>query len=188
MKNRKPMHIGIIPDGNRRWAEQHKLSREAGYAYGLKPGLLLLQQAKTYGIQEITYYGFTVDNCRRPKEQVQAFQQACVQAVHDLATEGVDLLVIGNTDSKCFPEELKKYTNRTAINGGGIRLNFLVNYGWKWDLSNIKSAGFLHSSDISRIDMVIRWGGMRRLWKKNCGPIMKNRIFTGPWTGIKNRM
>ena len=110
MKNRKPMHIGIIPDGNRRWAEQHKLSREAGYAYGLKPGLLLLQQAKTYGIQEITYYGFTVDNCRRPKEQVQAFQQACVQAVHDLATEGVDLLVIGNTDSKCFPEELKKYT------------------------------------------------------------------------------
>lgn len=163
MKNRKPMHIGIIPDGNRRWAEQHKLSREAGYAYGLKPGLLLLQQAKTYGIQEITYYGFTVDNCRRPKEQVQAFQQACVQAVHDLATEGVDLLVIGNTDSKCFPEELKKYTNRTAINGGGIRLNFLVNYGWKWDLSNIKSAGFLHSSDISRIDMVIRWGGMRRL-------------------------
>lgn len=54
-------------------------------------------------------------------------------------------------------------TNRTAINGGGIRLNFLVNYGWKWDLSNIKSAGFLHSSDISRIDMVIRWGGMRRL-------------------------
>ena len=126
MKNRKPMHIGIIPDGNRRWAEQHKLSREAGYAYGLKPGLLLLQQAKTYGIQEITYYGFTVDNCRRPKEQVQAFQQACVQAVHDLATEGVDLLVIGNTDSKCFPEELKKYTNRTAINGGGIRLNFLV--------------------------------------------------------------
>ena len=139
MKNRKPMHIGIIPDGNRRWAEQHKLSREAGYAYGLKPGLLLLQQAKTYGIQEITYYGFTVDNCRRPKEQVQAFQQACVQAVHDLATEGVDLLVIGNTDSKCFPEELKKYTKRTAINGGGIRLNFLVNYGWKWDLSNIKS-------------------------------------------------
>lgn len=65
-----------------------------------------------------------------------------MQAVHDLATEGVDLLVIGNTDSKCFPEELKKYTNRTAINGGGIRLNFLVNYGWKWDLSNIKSAGF----------------------------------------------
>ena len=46
MKNRKPMHIGIIPDGNRRWAEQHKLSREAGYAYGLKPGLLLFTAGK----------------------------------------------------------------------------------------------------------------------------------------------
>ena len=86
-----------------------------------------------------------------------------MQAVRDLAAEGVDLLVIGNTDSKCFPEELKKYTKRTAINGGGIRLNFLVNYGWKWDLSHMKSSGTLYSCDISRIDLVIRWGGMRRL-------------------------
>lgn len=163
MKNRKPMHIGIIPDGNRRWAEQHKLSREAGYAYGLKPGLLLLQQAKTYGIQEITYYGFTVDNCRRPKEQVQAFQQACVQAVHDLATEGVDLLVIGNTDSKCFPEELKKYTNRTAINGGGIRLNFcnLLEYLTQRDIQTKNSGG---QREISWETPIFQ--GIQRIYKR----------------------
>ena len=49
-------------------------------------------------------------------------------------------------------------------------MNFLVNYGWEWDLSgtfehfeaeNVKEAIFSH--DISRIDLVIRWGGMRRL-------------------------
>ena len=62
-----------------------------------------------------------------------------------------------------FTEELKKYTTRTSVNGGGIKLNFLVNYGWKWDLSHILQDGLPYSSDISRIDMIVRWGGMRRL-------------------------
>ncbi len=50
-------------------------------------------------------------------------------------------------------------------------MNFLVNYGWEWDLANIIKANpssnalfsGLHSKDISRIDMIIRWGNMRRL-------------------------
>mgnify|MGYP002587665952 CR=1 FL=1 len=109
MKKQKPVHVGIIPDGNRRWAVAHGLSKADGYHYGLEPGLRLLQQAKVYGIQELTYYGFTVDNCKRPYDQFAAFQKACVEAVQFLTTEGVDLLVIGNTESKCFPEELKKY-------------------------------------------------------------------------------
>lgn len=49
------------------------------------------------------------------------------------------------------------------MHGGGIRLNFLVNYGWEWDLAHVRKDGFPYSSDISRIDLVIRWGGMRRL-------------------------
>ena len=64
MKKQKPVHVGIIPDGNRRWAVAHGLSKADGYHYGLEPGLRLLQQAKVYGIQELTYYGFTVDNCK----------------------------------------------------------------------------------------------------------------------------
>ena len=163
MKKCKPKHIGIIPDGNRRWAVEHGMKKQDGYEYGLMPGLKLMQQAKAQNIEEITYYGFTVDNCKRPKEQFQAFQRACVKAVEMLTKEGADLLVVGDKNSKCFPEELKAYTTRTPINGGGIKVNFLVNYGWKWDLSHIQVAGKPFSSDISRIDLVIRWGGMRRL-------------------------
>lgn len=163
MKKHIPKHIGIIPDGNRRWAVEHGLNKAQGYQYGLKPGLKLLRQAKQYGIEEITYYGFTVDNCKRPREQVEAFRKACVDAVAYLASEGADLLVIGNPDSKCFPDELKEYQSRTTIHGGGIKLNFLVNYGWEWDLGHMKLDGMPHSSDISRVDLVIRWGGMRRL-------------------------
>lgn len=160
---RIPRHIGIIPDGNRRWALEHKLKKQDGYDFGLLPGMKVLKNAKELGIEELTYYGFTVDNCKRPKEQFEAFQTACVKAVKMLCEEGADLLVLGNAESKCFPKELLPYTKRTKINGGGIRLNFLVNYGWEWDLSHIEKDGRPYSKDISRIDMVIRWGGMRRL-------------------------
>jgi undecaprenyl diphosphate synthase len=162
MKN-NPKHIGIIPDGNRRWAKDHGMNKQDGYEHGLLPGLKLLHLAKECGIDEITYYGFTVDNCKRPTEQFKAFQQACVDAVKLLTREGADLLVIGNSESKCFPEQLLPYTTRTPVNGGGIKVNFLVNYGWQWDLSHIQVDGTPYSTDISRIDLVIRWGGMRRL-------------------------
>ncbi len=163
MAKKKPKHIGIIPDGNRRWAVLNGMMKSDGYSYGLEPGLKLLSLARKNEIQEITYYGFTVDNCKRPHEQFNAFQRACVEAVGMLTCEGADLLVIGDDRSKCFPDELRQYTKRTPVNGGGIKVNFLVNYGWKWDLSNIKENGKPYSSDISRIDLIIRWGGMRRL-------------------------
>lgn len=160
MLARIPKHIGIIPDGNRRWAKRNGLRKEDGYAYGLRPGLQLLQLAQKFGIPEITYYGFTVDNCKRPKEQVHAFSDACVQAVQMITTENAVLHVIGNTGSPCFPTQLLPYVNvkRQPASNGQTTVNFLVNYGWEWDMKN----GWA-SRDIPRIDLVIRWGGMRRL-------------------------
>lgn len=158
---RIPRHIGIIPDGNRRWAQKNGLKKEEGYSYGLEPGLRLLRAARKYGVQELTYYGFTVDNCKRPKEQVAAFSDACVKAVNMLEGEHAQLYVVGNTRSSCFPAELLPYTDRTRQQDCGpktLKINFLVNYGWEWDMKN----GWA-SSGISRIDLVIRWGGMCRL-------------------------
>lgn len=158
---RIPTHIGIIPDGNRRWAQKNGLKKEDGYAYGLEPGLRLLRAAKNHVIKELTYYGFTVDNCKRPREQVHAFSKACVEAVKMIEQENVELYVIGNTDSPCFPIELLPYAGggrRSAYNKDTLRVNFLVNYGWEWDMKN----GW-PSSEIPRVDMVIRWGGMCRL-------------------------
>lgn len=64
---RIPNHIGIIPDGNRRWAVDHGMTKEKGYDKGLSPGLELFKLCEEIGIKEITYYGFTVDNTKRPK-------------------------------------------------------------------------------------------------------------------------
>lgn len=157
---RIPRHIGVIPDGNRRWAENRGLKREEGYQFGLKPGLRLLRAAKKFGVQELTFYGFTVDNCKRPREQVRSFSHACVEAVKLMEREGVLICVLGNTASKCFPRELLPYTERGRAQGIGnaMRVNLLVNYGWEWDMKN----GWA-SREISRVDMVMRWGGMCRL-------------------------
>lgn len=169
---RIPKHIAIIPDGNRRWATEHRMEKKDGYQYGLAPGLEVLRKAKSYGVSEITYYGFTVDNCKRPKVQQNAFKQACVDAVNMILEEGnVSLLVVGDSESVHFPEALLPYTKRRNIGRADIRVNFLVNYGWEWDLCAIKEgerAGKevglqIQSKDISRVDLIIRWGNMRRL-------------------------
>ncbi len=153
---RKPKHIGIIPDGNRRWAVLNGLKKGGGYEYGLSAGLRLLREAKKAGVEELTYYGFTTDNCKRPKEQVQAFSKACSKAVKLIKNEGVNVYVLGNTRSVCFPKDLLPYTEKKP--GDGMKVNILVNYGWEWDMKN----GWI-SRDIPRIDMVVRWGGMCRL-------------------------
>ena len=103
---RLPKHIGFIPDGNRRWAQSRGLPKEAGYSYGIDPGFELYKICLELGISEITFYGFTVDNTKRPPEQRKAFQKACVDAVMKLANRDAELLVIGNTDSPMFPKEL----------------------------------------------------------------------------------
>lgn len=158
---RIPRHIGIIPDGNRRWAKENGLRKQDGYNHGLLPGLKLLRLAKKYGVEELTYYGFTVDNCKRPKEQVKAFSEACVKVVEKIKGEDVEIRVIGNTKSSCFPKELLPYTDKEQEKKdttGKMKVNFLINYGWEWDMKNDWA-----SKSVSRIDMIIRWGGMCRL-------------------------
>ncbi len=120
-----PNHIGIIPDGNRRWAMENGLSKEKGYKEGLKPGLDLFKLCEKEGVKEITYYGFTVDNTKRPKNQRLAFTKACVEAVKMLSRENAELLVVGNTESDMFPRSLVPFTlKRQTFGSGGIKVNF----------------------------------------------------------------
>lgn len=167
-----PNHIGIIPDGNRRWALAKGMEKDKGYNSGLNPGLEAFKLCEELGVKEITYYGFTMDNTKRPKYQRLAFTKACIDAVKLLAKENADLLVLGNTNSDMFPKELIPFAiKRQHFGKGGIKVNFLVNYGWQWDLkadsleneSRKDLLNSIHSRDISRVDLIIRWGGCRRL-------------------------
>jgi len=109
------------------------------------------------GIPEITFYGFTVDNTKRPGAQIEAFRNACVKAVAELEKRDADLLVVGNTQSALFPEELKRFTQRTRFGEGRIKVNFLVNYGWNWDLNHALKNGDQVNATTSRRYRVRRY-------------------------------
>lgn len=159
MKQALPTHVGFIPDGNRRWAETRGLAREHGYAFGIEPGLALYELCRARGIPEVSIYGFTRDNTKRPARQKQAFSDACVTFAEELVRRGAALLVVGDERSEQFPEALKRYRTRQ---GQGIKVNFLVNYGWEWDLDGLRE-GHLRSREVPRLDLIVRWGGGRRL-------------------------
>lgn len=160
MKSDIPAHVGFIPDGNRRWAVGRGLGKHTGYAEGIAPGLVLLDACKSLGIPEVSVYGFTKDNTKRPNIQKQAFREACVKFAHEAVRWGAALLVVGDAESAQFPGELACFRNRQ---GRGIKVNLLVNYGWEWDIEGLKQSGRLRSEEVSRLDLVVRWGGGRRL-------------------------
>lgn len=171
---RIPRHIGIIPDGNRRWAQIRGLPKERGYEHGIEPGKRLFEEVCRLGIKEVSFYVFTQENTKRSPSQVDAFRQACLRAVHWLKQQDVSLLVVGDAESPLFPAELKELTRPANPRNGKLRVNFLVNYSWTWDLRTalahsrkpgrkrdlLKCVG---SREVSRIDLVIRWGNRRRL-------------------------
>lgn len=171
---RLPQHVGIIPDGNRRWAAARGLPRPDGYAAGVAPGLELLRLCVQLGIGEASVYGFTKENVHRPRDQVDAFRQACIEFAEGAVDAGAALQVFGDTDSAVFPDSLRPYTGRRT--DGEIRVNLLVNYSWRWDLSEGLSrtrdgvadprtdlSPALATADVPRVDLVVRWGGRRRL-------------------------
>lgn len=156
---RLPRHVGIIPDGNRRWAAVRGAAKRTGYAAGVPPGLRLLRLCLELGLEEVSVYGFTKENVHRPSDQVQAFRAACVQWCAQAVGEGAALQVIGDVESSAFPAELRQYAERRPQ--GDLRVNLLVNYGWQWDVSTLPRA--LRSCGATRLDLVVRWGGRRRL-------------------------
>ncbi|MDN5882570.1 MAG: undecaprenyl diphosphate synthase family protein [Nitrosospira sp.] len=158
-RNSTPRHIGFIPDGNRRWAVNQGLPKEDGYAHGINPGILLIEKCMEFGIVEVSIYGFTQDNTKRPRAQKLAFTDASIAFAFEIARRGAALLVVGDETSAQFPKVLEVFRQRQ---GTGMKVNLLINYGWEWDLSGLKDGG-LRSNEVSRLDLIVRWGGGRRL-------------------------
>ena len=156
---RLPRHIGFIPDGNRRWATAKGMEREEGYGFGIAPGLALFERCRDIGIAEISVYGFTQDNTRRPSVQTDRFRAACVDLGLEVERRGAGLLAIGDDTSTLFPPELRRFRRRSD---GWPKVNLLVNYGWQWDVDGLRH-GALRSQEASRLDLIVRWGGGRRL-------------------------
>src|SRR5471030_2020204 len=106
---RLPRHVGIIPDGNRRWAKARWLHPALGYAAGMEIGLTMLDECMDLCIEEVSVYGFTMDNNKRPREQRLAFGEACVHFVEFATKRDIRLRVVGDHTSAMFTAALTPY-------------------------------------------------------------------------------
>lgn len=152
-----PRHLGIIPDGNRRWALERGLPAEAGYAQALEPGLRLLERARRAGIDEVSLFGFTRELLERPDEQWRELTRACVVFARRLGNLGVPIRAVGDDTSPGFPPELRAFV---APRFRGFNVNLLVNYSWDWDAG---AADRHRTAAIPPMELIVRWGGRARL-------------------------
>ena len=135
VKNRTlPKHIGIIMDGNGRWAKKRGLPRTAGHTMGANNFRTITKYCSNIGIKYLTVYAFSTENWSRPQEEVTAlmklFREYLEEALRDFQEENIRVRFIG--DSTVFPEKLRALIRRTeesSKNKTGMVLNIAMNYG-----------------------------------------------------------
>lgn len=156
-----PQHIGIIMDGNGRWAKKRGMPRQAGHQAGASNFRKITRYCNSIGIKNLTVYAFSTENWKRPKEEVDAlmdlFYDYLVEALVDFREENIRTVFIGDTTAFSPKiQELMKEAQDLSSDKTGMRLNIAMNYGGRdemikaiREISAEVSAGRLKESDIT---------------------------------------
>ena len=136
-----PEHIGIIMDGNGRWAKKRGLPRTAGHTAGAQTFRRIARYCSDIGIKYLTVYAFSTENWKRPKEEVDAilklFKEYMIEAITDFKDDSIVVKFIG--DRTVFsPDmlELIEKTEHDSKDRDGMVLNIAMNYGGRDELVN----------------------------------------------------
>ncbi|MBQ9248656.1 MAG: di-trans,poly-cis-decaprenylcistransferase, partial [Ruminococcus sp.] len=134
-----PEHIGIIMDGNGRWAKKRGLPRSAGHTAGAQTFRKIARYCSDIGIKYLTVYAFSTENWRRPKEEIDAlmrlFKDYLQEAIRDFKDDSIVLRFIG--DRSAFSPELLSLMNENeeeSCEREGMVLNIAMNYGGRAEL------------------------------------------------------
>lgn len=134
-----PRHIGIIMDGNGRWAGERHLPRIAGHRAGVRAIRPITETCFEAGVYILTLYAFSTENWSRPRAEVRAlmvlFEETMDREVGELHANGVQIRVLGQREA--LTERLQKKIadaeQLTASNSGAI-LNVALNYGGRSEI------------------------------------------------------
>ena len=126
---REKLHVGIIMDGNGRWATRRGLSRLRGHEAGVEAIRRIVEAAPDHGVGTLTLYAFSTDNWRRPKAEVTALMALLrfylANEVESLVKNGVRLTVIGRRDR--LPDGIAAAISRAeAATSHGETLNLRI--------------------------------------------------------------
>ncbi len=177
-----PKHLGIIMDGNGRWAKKRGLPRTAGHKVGADVFKKISKECGRLGIEEVTFYAFSTENWKRPKEEVDAlmklFHDYLIEAKEDLEESGnMRIHFVGERDG-ISPDLLKLMDDavETTDSRTGTIINLAVNYGGRQEIvsavNKLIASGktSITEEDISNnvytapdCDLIIRPSGEERL-------------------------
>jgi undecaprenyl diphosphate synthase len=157
-KEKIPVHVAVIMDGNGRWARKHGLSRTMGHEKGVGAVRTTVEAAAELRIRYLTLYAFSTENWNRPKYEIDALMTLLVQSIHKemktLMENNIRLSVIGDLLSlpQASQAELDSARRATEKNTG-MTLVLALSYSSRWEM--VEAAKRIASDAIAgRIDPV----------------------------------
>ncbi len=182
---RVPHHIGIIMDGNGRWAQGRGLPRLLGHQAGVDNIRRILESCVQFGVRVLTIYAFSTENWQRPPDEVNGLMRllglTIQRQLDDLHKNGVRILHSGRMEgiSRHLQDQIRHALEVTQ-NNERIILNVAFNYGGRAEildavrrivadrldpdsLTEELFSQYLYTSDLPDPDLVIRTGGEWRL-------------------------
>ncbi|MFQ3573196.1 MAG: polyprenyl diphosphate synthase [Thermodesulfovibrionales bacterium] len=180
-----PLHIGIIMDGNGRWAELRGLPRAEGHKRGVQRVREMIDASLSFGIDILSLYAFSLENWLRPYEEITVIMRLLKRAIKEefsnFVNEGIRFRVIGNR-TRLNPDVLKAIEDLESATQHNQRLilQCALSYGGRDEIVraikklidlNIQAdtltedtfAGLLDTSGIPDPDLIIRTSGEMRL-------------------------
>ncbi|MBQ7799525.1 MAG: di-trans,poly-cis-decaprenylcistransferase [Oscillospiraceae bacterium] len=183
-----PVHIGIIMDGNGRWAKKRGLPRSAGHSKGAAVFKTVSRYCRDRGIKYLTVYAFSTENWKRSEQEVSGIMNLLREYLRDVKNytkDNIRVCFIG--DRTPLDDDIKALmyeTEKTSENFDAMTLNIAINYGGLPEIANAAricaekvKAGELSVEDITceeiekhlytapqpAPDLIIRTGGEYRL-------------------------
>ncbi len=180
MKGNIPVHIGIIMDGNGRWAKARLLPRAAGHRAGMKRMMGLVEHIFASGVCCCTVFALSAENLRRPKEELEElfslFREYFSKNVYRLKENGIALKTIG--DLTLLPPDLQELIGKAKEDSSGEKtLVLALAYGGRQDILSACNeavrrgqivteqtfASMLSTGGMPALDLLIRTGREKRL-------------------------
>ena len=140
-----PAHVGIIMDGNGRWAKKHFQPRSMGHRAGAQNFRTITRYASKIGVKHLTLYAFSTENWSRPAEEVGAlmglFKDYLREALRDFMDENIRVRFIGDVEGFAPDlQELIREVEEASAPKTGMVLNLAMNYGGRAEIVRAAAA------------------------------------------------
>ena len=134
-----PQHVGIIMDGNGRWAKKRGLPRSFGHKQGAAVFKKTINWARELGVKCVTFYAFSTENWKRPADEVEGIMNLLRQYIKDIraaAREDIRFIFLGNITR--LPEDITAELldiQQSTVNNTGFIAGVALNYGGRDEIT-----------------------------------------------------